>query len=372
MRIALAGGGTGGHVYPLLAVVRALQQERQPELLWLGSERIESQIVPDAGLPFQQIDIRFSWRRPVPANWGYYRRHILPILLGRPFRQARQALERFKPELLLAAGGYVSAPAIWAAQQLGIATALLEINDPPGLVNWWFAPEAWRVYCISEACAAGFQGRCSQAKLRVSGCPAMPPVRSREEVYAAYGIEPQRRLMLVMGGSLGSGAIHRLVADALSCAREQPDPRWNELAVLDVGGERAELLDLFRETADGGSSGPLQCRTVDYLQDSAGALAAADFYVGRSGAATVGELIASGTQSLMIPDPQHADRQQFGNAKLLSERGQGEILPQEQASGALVLDWLKRVWDRPRSEPPQPPAAQLLARDLLSLWEGER
>ncbi len=368
MRIMLAGGGTGGHVYPLLAVLRALEQQARPEALWLGSERIESSIVPEAGVAFRQIDIRFSWRRPTPGNLGYYRRHILPILLGRPFQQASQVLSEFNPDLVLAAGGYVSAPAIWAAQQQHIPVALLEINDPPGLVNWWFAPEAWRVYCISPASAEGFHGRCSAAKLRISGCPAMLPQRSREEVCQAYGIEPQRRLMLVMGGSLGSGAVHRLLAETLGAARESRDPRWEQLAVLNCGGERPELMDKLRET-EGGPGGPIQYCRVDYLHDAPGAFAAADFYLGRSGAATVGELISSGPQCLLVPDPQHADRQQYGNAALLVQRGQGQILPQAGATGVVVLDWLGRVWDAPRCSPPSPPAAEVVAADLLTRWE---
>lgn len=364
----LAGGGTGGHVYPLLAILRALPPLDRSDVMWLGSERIESQIVPEADVLFKQIDIRFSWRRPTPANWGYYMRNLLPILLGRPFRQAMDALRSFQPDLLLAAGGYVSAPAIWAAAQLGIPAALLEINDPPGLVNWWFAPEAWRIYCISADCAEGFSHRCSPAKLRVCGCPAMPPQRSRDEVCRAYDIDPARRLLVVMGGSLGSGAVHRLLAQTLDAARNSSDPRWEQLAVLNCGGERPGLMDEYRETEGGGPGGPIQYRRVDYLKDAPGAFAAADFYLGRSGAATVGELIASGPHCLLVPDPQHADRQQYGNARLLLARGQGSILEQKTASGEGVLSWLRSVWERPRVTPPSPPAAELIATDLLSRW----
>src|SRR5690349_2447908 len=99
-RLMLTGGGTAGHVNPLLAVLERLEA-RDPGLkpLWVGSERSESRLVPEAGVPFQRIDIRFSYRVPVPSNWGYYREHLLPILLGKPFRQAKGIVAGFMPDL---------------------------------------------------------------------------------------------------------------------------------------------------------------------------------------------------------------------------------------------------------------------------------
>jgi UDP-N-acetylglucosamine--N-acetylmuramyl-(pentapeptide) pyrophosphoryl-undecaprenol N-acetylglucosamine transferase len=108
----------------------------------------------------------------------------------------------------------------------------------------------------------------------------------------------------------------------------------------------------------------------DYLDDSMGALQAADFYLGRSGAATVGELLAAGLPSLLIPDRQHADRQQYGNAAALVQRGQGQILDERELNGAVLLNWLRQVWDRPRLRATQPSAAQLIAAELESFMEA--
>jgi UDP-N-acetylglucosamine--N-acetylmuramyl-(pentapeptide) pyrophosphoryl-undecaprenol N-acetylglucosamine transferase len=138
--------------------------------------------------------------------------------------------------------------------------------------------------------------------------------------------------------------------------------------VLNVAGERPALRDDLAST-DVLPAGPVQYCTVDYLPDAISALAASDFYIGRSGAATVGELIASGVPALLIPDPQHIDQQQLGNAQVLVRRGQGHVLPQDEVSGAVILDWLKLVWDSPRVEPPSPPAADSIADDLLNAWE---
>lgn len=363
------GGGTAGHVYPALAVHEELGLHL-PRLaaIWVGSERIESTIVPQAAIPFRHIDIRFSYKPLKPANIDYYWRYILPIIGGRPFRQALSAVDGFRPELVVSTGGYVAAPVTWAALHRGIPVALLEINNPPGIVNWHFCDRAWRVYAASESIAAEFRARCAENKIKVLGYPARRPQRMPARVYHEYGIEPHRRILLAMGGSLGAGAVHHAVRELLHAAAADDDPRWQRLAVLNVAGERQSLRDALA----GGPAlpaGPIAYYTVDFLEDAVGALAASSFYLGRSGAATVGELLACGLPSLLIPDPQHTDQQQYGNARILLERGQGTLVEQGQISGALLLSWLKRVWDQPRCAPPDPPAAEAIAADLRSAWE---
>ena len=368
-RLLLAGGGTAGHVNPLLAILERLEaRDHRLKPLWLGSERIESTLVPAAGVPFQRIDIRFSYRSPTPNNWGYYREHILPILLGRPFRQALHAVDGFHPDLVLASGGYVSAPAVWAALHRGIPVALLQLDDPPGLVNSHFADRAWRVLCSTPPVVRQFAGRCAVDKLRVVGYPALTPRRGAREVFREYGLDEGRRLLVTVGGSLGAGAIHRATLAFMERTVAWPRARWLQLAVLHVGGERSELLTQALERKRFGASA-VQYVHTGYLTDPMGVLMAADFYFGRCGAATTGELLAAGLPSLLMPDPQHADRQQYGNAQALAAVGQGEVL--EEASpdqGSALMDWLLRVWNHERTPPPSPPAADLAAEELLEAW----
>ena len=146
------------------------------------------------------------------------------------------------------------------------------------------------------------------------------------------------------------------------------DARWQQLAVLNVAGERAALRDGLA-WGDHLPAGPVAYYTVDFLDGAMDAMAASDFYLGRSGAATVGELLACGLPSLLIPDPQHADRQQYGNAEQLVESGQGTLMEQAEVTGEAMLSWLGRAWDQPRLTGPQPPAAEMIADDLMSIWE---
>ncbi|MEZ5339340.1 MAG: UDP-N-acetylglucosamine--N-acetylmuramyl-(pentapeptide) pyrophosphoryl-undecaprenol N-acetylglucosamine transferase [bacterium] len=368
-RVLLAGGGSAGHVFPALAVVRSLEHRvRDLEFQWLGSDRIESTIVPAAGIPFQRFDIRFAYRALSIQNLNYYRQHILPILFGRPFLQARSMLDAYQPGLLLATGGYVSAPVIWAALDRNVPVALITLDDPPGAVNWHFAPQAWRVFTASPQIAEGFLGRCAQAKLRVCGYPAMPVSRNRVRVLRELGIDPERRVIVAMGGSLGATPVHRAVVSFLKRAADSPDPQWNKLALLHVAGERMQLMQSAVDSSQLPER-PVQYRQVGFLEDSASVMAAADFYIGRSGAATVGELLQAGIPAFLIPDTQHRDRQQFGNAHQLQLTGQGHVSANANPDGREIMHWLERVWDAPRREAPEPAPASLIAEELTSLWQ---
>ena len=368
-RIMLAGGGSAGHVFPALAVVRSLEH-RQPDLefQWLGSDRIESTLVPAAGIPFQRFDIRFAYRALTVQNIAYFRKHILPIFFGRPFFQARSMLDAYQPGLVLATGGYVSAPVIWAALERNIPVALIEMNSPPGGVNWHFSPRAWKVFAANPEIAQGFLGRCAGAKVKVSGYPAMPVSSNRVRVLRELGIEPDRKLVVAMGGSLGATPVHRAVVSFLRRAAESVDPQWNKLALLHVAGERMQLLQSSVDSSQLPER-PVQYRQVGFLEDSASVLAAADFYIGRSGAATVGELVQAGIPSFLIPDTQHRDRQQFGNAAHMVRLGLAHVSDNANPDGREIMHWLERCWDCPRLPAPDPAPASLIAEELTSLWQ---
>jgi UDP-N-acetylglucosamine--N-acetylmuramyl-(pentapeptide) pyrophosphoryl-undecaprenol N-acetylglucosamine transferase len=387
----LAGGGTGGHVYPLLAVVESLvtaqsshsaARARPGELCsptgpdqasaasletysfhWLGSERSEARIVPEFQPPiaFHQIDIRFSYRLPTPRNWSYYRRHIVPLLGGRPFRQALAVLDEVRPALVFASGGYVSAPALWAARARGIPYALLQLDAAIGMVNAFFAPGAARIYASTQTAARRFKVLAPDERVLLSGFPARRARLTREQFFTQFGLDPRRKLLVVMGGSLGTGAIAGLTA---ALVRELDVSAYaDSLSILFAAGERMDTADAIRDSRPQ----RVQFAAVDYLGDSVSALAAADFYLGRSGASTVAELVASGPQCLLIPDPQHADRQQYANAAQLAVRGQGALLEQREATGKAAVAWLAEVWERGRVRPPEPPAADVIAADLRQL-----
>jgi len=368
-RILLTGGGTGGHVYPLLAIAEALA-EQQPglELHYLGSPRSEARIVPQFSaltviqIEFHELAIRFSYRLPTPRNWGYWRQHILPLLGGRPFREAVEVVARIKPQLVIGSGGYVSTPGLYAAQQLGIPYVLLQVDTVVGAANAHFAPGAQRIYAGSARAAQQLGALAPAERVMPVGFPARRARLNRAEVFAQYDLDPARRLLVVMAGSLGAGAIARLAGEVMHAVSESAYA--DRLAVLYAGGERGIGISATAHA----SAQQVQLISVPYIADSVSALAAADFYLGRSGAATVAELVATGPQALLVPDPQHRDHQQFFNAAELVARGQGEIIEQSDALfGAKALAWLARIWNEPRLPTPAPRPADVIAGDILRL-----
>jgi UDP-N-acetylglucosamine--N-acetylmuramyl-(pentapeptide) pyrophosphoryl-undecaprenol N-acetylglucosamine transferase len=182
-------------------------------------------------------------------------------------------------------------------------------------------------------------------------------------------LDRDRRIVLAMGGSLGASAINRAVCATLDAAEVSPDPRWAKLAIIHVGGQRASFIHKECERACW-KPGMVQYRTVGYLKDAPAAMSCCNFYVGRSGAATVGELAAAGIPALLIPDPQHGDQQQLFNAEYLVHRGQGTVCNEDQVSGESILEWLRSVWDKPRHRAGLAPPADDIADDLIEVWSS--
>ncbi len=169
-----------------------------------------------------------------------------------------------------------------------------------------------------------------------------------------------------MGGSLGAAAIDRLVWDLMEAADQAPDKRFRDLAIVHVIGKRAGAPQV---PAGANRGHRITYKAVDFLPDVPSVLGAASFYLGRSGAATAGEIIAAGLPALLVPDPQHSDLQQLANAEELARLGLGTIADQETASGRDALAWLAAHWDTPKRPAPEPPAG-LIGEDILQVAVG--
>jgi UDP-N-acetylglucosamine:LPS N-acetylglucosamine transferase len=204
-----------------------------------------------------------------------------------------------------------------------------------------------------------------------------------------FGLAEGRRLLVAVGGSLGSGAVLRAVCETLGRPALREHPALGKLSALLVVGEQLSLRSQLREqlssagiqvrdlsAPDGQQSfaldpeGP-EALLVQYVEDLPSVLAAADFYVGRSGAGTVGELLLARPQCLLVPDPQHADRQQFGNALPLLDAGLGRAVLQSELDGELLAEWLLEAAAKPREAHQAGEAAQRIAGDLLSRFGGD-
>lgn len=319
MKVALTGGGTGGHVYPGLAIAEALAADggcAPLEVLFIGTrDRLEARIVPAAGVPIAFV-------RAAPLARGS--RSALPASLARAlvtnfagFVQSLAVLHRARPDVLIATGGYVALPVVAALRFVRLLgrsrarIALLETNAVAGVANRLLAPladEIW--YAVAP-------GRPLGPRERVVGTPVRSSLRRPREpadARRALGLDPAKTTVVVLGGSLGAASLNSAVAELL----ENGVPAGWQIAV--IAGER-DAASLRARLA-----GQPDAVVIGYLDDPRDAYAAADIVVARAGASTLGELAATATPALLIPYPfATADHQRL-NAVAYAASGAARVV----------------------------------------------
>ncbi len=303
-KILFAGGGTGGHLMPALAIARAVEM-RHPdwEFFFAGAERgVEAHVLPQRLVrhqlfPFEPIHRQRPWRN---LRW--------PFLIGRLIRDVDDMLERESPDVVIGTGGYVSGPVVHRASKRGIPTAILELDVKPGIATRWLAARVLEVWLGTPESEAGLPVN-AQAKTRVIGAPITPPDRSRREsARHAFGFTDDRPVLVITGGSQGSLAINRLVAEWLAGG----------------GGAGAHIIWAAGKTtyAEFASfDDPPRVRVVPFLDPMADAWSVADLCVSRAGMMTIAELCAWGIPSVLIPLPTAAADHQTHNARALEAAG---------------------------------------------------
>jgi len=328
MRLLIAGGGTGGHVYPALAVARSLRaRPNAPELAWLGGHRgLEAGIVRSAGLPFDRLAVRSL--RTVDRSVNTV---LDPIRLAISVPQAGVYLARRRPAAIFTTGGYVAIPVILAAAPLGIPVLLWDGNVIPGRSVRATARLA-DVVAVSFATTCGALGREGDERpCYLTGTPIRDTREiDREAARERLDVPAGARLLLVFGGSQEVRRLNAAVEDAL--------PRLVErVHVIHVTGEGAYAASLAdRERLPDGLRD--RYRPYPFLREEMlAALAAADLVVGRAGSSTLAEVTALGLPMVVVPYP-HAAGHQRANARVLVEAGAAREVEDERFDAQALLD----------------------------------
>ncbi len=323
-RVAFTGGGTGGHVYPALAIddaIRAAYGAGRYEPRFFGNrDGLEARLVtvmPLAFVPSAALQRSLSL-----GTLRTFVRNLAGIVV------ALRSLAAFRPQVVVATGGYVCFPVVVAARLLrftGVlrcAIALLEINARPGLTNRLLAPLVDEVWTTYDASAPYFRGKAHRTgtPVRASFANAVHPARARMQLDLA----PERTTIVAMGGSQGARSINEAVV-ALVTRRTLGDGRQ----VLHVSGER-DYAYMQAEERDTGSN---HVALVAYLPDPANAYAAADVVIARSGASTLAELAATGTPAILVPYPHAADDHQAHNAAVFADAGAAVVIADRELDG---------------------------------------
>jgi UDP-N-acetylglucosamine--N-acetylmuramyl-(pentapeptide) pyrophosphoryl-undecaprenol N-acetylglucosamine transferase len=311
MRAILAGGGTGGHVIPALAIARELKARYQAEILFIGTSRgIENKLVPAAGFELKLIEVGAL------KNVSITTRLKTLFALPRAISAAKKMLREFDPDVVIGVGGYASGPAMIAAQRLGIPTLAFEPNLVPGLANKVVARKV-------KAAAVHFAETAKYfANAKVTGVPVRP------EFFAIpprpAGATPS---LLVFGGSQGAAAINSAVIGALP----QISAAVPNIRIVHQTGEH-ELAP----TKAGYDQAQVAAEVSAFITDMPRAFAEADLIVCRSGASTVAEITAAGKPAIFIPFPRAADDHQTRNAQALEKAGAALLIPQSQLTSELL------------------------------------
>jgi UDP-N-acetylglucosamine--N-acetylmuramyl-(pentapeptide) pyrophosphoryl-undecaprenol N-acetylglucosamine transferase len=316
LRIIVAGGGTGGHVYPGIAIVEALRERTRTEVLFVGARGgVEEGILLRAGFPCELLP-GYGLRG---ASLG--RQLLSPVMIARGVSRALGILASFRPHVVLGTGGYASAAMVIAAILRGTPRVLQEQNSVAGLVNR-------RLASFADLVLLAFEGSISSlprgARTLVVGNPIRKlPRASREAAAARFGLRASRRTVLVVGGSRGARSLNLAGADAAARIAAELDIQF---LMLVGASDRPQVERRLGEAA-------ARVCVLDYLDEMQDAYALADLAVARSGASSVFELAAFGVPAILVPYPYAADAHQDSNAAPLVARGAARMIPDAELDG---------------------------------------
>lgn len=367
LRVAITGGGTGGHIYPALTIARTLQ-ELAPgtEVLYIGTrEGLEADIVPRTGLPFEVVHVAGV------AGKSLTRAASGVLQAGRGTLESLRLLRRWRPDVVVGTGGYVSGPVVLAGRLAGARVAIQEQNAIPGFTIRVLSRLAQRVFLPNQSAREFFP---RDAKFQVTGNPVRPEVLAvdRDEARLRLGVPTDRRLLYVFGGSRGARAINQALVPVLGRLLQRPD-----LMVLYVTGKAAYddvAGQVQRQGIDLEIPGKIMVKP--YLYEAEDALAAADLALVRAGAMTMAEVAVRGLPAVIIPFPYAIYDHQERNARVPERQGAAVVIREKALTPEGLEETIAGLLDHPgrlaemarkMKELGRPDAAERIARGVLAL-----
>lgn len=325
-RIIIAGGGTGGHIFPAIAIAKALQRlDDSVELLFVGAKgKMEMERIPEAGFTIRGIDIAGYNRNSLLKNI------TLPYKLVQSFFQVKKILKEFNPDAVLGVGGYSSFPVLRLAQSKGIPTFIHEANSLPGKSNMMLAKKAEKVFVASD----GMDKYFPIGKSMITGNPvrkALTMPIPKDEALKFFGLQEGRKTVFVLGGSLGAKSINETIeANADFFRKKDLQLIWQ------TGKDFSERAARIEEENK-------NMWTNAFITQIENAYAAADIVIARAGAMTVAELCVVRKAAIFVPYPFAAEDHQTVNAMALVNKSAAHMVPDSQVSTKLIPELLTLV-----------------------------
>jgi UDP-N-acetylglucosamine--N-acetylmuramyl-(pentapeptide) pyrophosphoryl-undecaprenol N-acetylglucosamine transferase len=335
-RLIISGGGTGGHIFPAIAIANAFR-ERHPDsqILFVGAKgRMEMTRVPEAGYKIIGLWISGLQRSMKFSNL------LFPVKLIVSYLRAMVIVKKFKPHVVIGTGGYASGPIMMAATRLGVASVIQEQNSFAGLANKQVAKK------VSKVCVAyeGMEKYFPKEKIVLTGNPVRKDIlviaEKRDRALVQFGFDGNKKTLLIIGGSLGARTINESILSGIEKFIDaQVQVIWQTGKVYyEEYKSQLSKYDLRK------------IRVYDFLREMDLAYAAADVVISRSGAIAVSELCIARKPSILVPSPNVAEDHQTKNAMALVGRKAAELVSDKEASTRLVVEALGLLFDESRAE----------------------
>ncbi len=321
-RVIISGGGTGGHIFPAIAIADEIKRRHaDADILFVGAEdRMEMTKVPDAGYPIKGLWISGIQRRLTVDNLSF------PFKLISSLWNANKIIKKFKPDVAIGVGGYASGPLLKRANAQGIKTVLQEQNSFPGITNKWLANGANKICVAYEKMDRWFPAD----KISITGNPVRALIANAEissnEGKKHFGLNPEKKTVLAIGGSLGARTINHSLIDCCEALTQN-----HEVELLWQTG-----ANNFEEVIRSISTENDALRIVQFIKEMDKAYAAADVIISRAGAMSISELCLVGKPTILIPSPNVSEDHQTKNARALSDKGAAVLLKDADAKENLL------------------------------------
>ena len=317
MKVIISAGGTGGHIYPALAIINKIKEkEPNSEFLYIGTHnRMEKDIIPKHGIPFKTIEIYGFYRKKLYRNF----KTIKCFFNG--YKECKKIIKEFNPDIVIGVGGYVTGPVIYAASKLGYPTFIHEQNSIPGKCNSFLSKYASLIGVSFESSIKDFP----EYKTIFTGNPCSEDAIKKPEIEKReFGLSDSKKLVLIVMGSLGSSKINDFFKNSISMFNDK------DYEVLYVTGK--DSYESFKKL-----NVPKNVKIVPYIENMTRIMKKTDVMVSRAGASTLSEITALTIPSILIPSPYVPDNHQFKNAMDLVKNDSAVMLEESALKGDALV-----------------------------------
>ncbi len=323
MRAIIVAGGTGGHIYPAVAIINKIkEQDKNSEILYIGTtDRMEKDIIPDLNIPYVGIKME-----------GLNRHHLLSnikVLIDykNAVKKAKEEIKKFKPDIVVGAGGYITAPVLYAAHRLKVKTLIHEQNSIPGISNKFLAKFVDKI-CVS---LPGSISYFPKEKVSYTGNPRSEEIiKLKAYSKEKYGLDKSLKLVVIVMGSLGSVTMTQKIKELI------PEFSNKHYQVLIITGKA--YYEEYKEI-----NHPKNVVIVPYLEDFNHLLKSSDLLISRAGASTIAEITAIGLPSILVPSPYVTNNHQYKNAKELEDIGACNIVLEHDFSKEVLIPSIDEI-----------------------------